>query len=540
MPSPVHTQETTPARTRRAIIVLAMLFVVLWIVYGVPLQNLNYDPSFYYAHIRSPVIDGDLYFANEGLPAFLSELRTPTGLVPSIWSAGPALAWAPFFLLAHILTRGANMFGVALAPDGYTPLYLTLCALGSALWGWLGVVGCYQLGRTAANSRVALLAAITVWLASPLFFFMYRIPLYAHAPTVALISLTLSTWLWLQQHTEDQWGWLLSGLLIGLATLMRWQNGLFVALLPFALQFNPLRAQLSSWWGAVRQWMLTGLGILIGFSPQMIVWWHLYAQILSVPQGAGFLNWLRPRLISVLLSSNRGLLIWQPVTLIGLIGLLIYARKRLKLVMGLALVAALQTYLNSIVLDWWGGGGYGPRRFDWLLPIVALGTAVLLDRLWSSTLGRVISLVMCSWLIVYQLALAQAFYYRMLPEQVPFPLEQYDNGLPLPLSFFGVVALTPLRHPAFLVEVYPSAWSAATPTWVTALSTARGASPDTQAMAYAAALLIALCLMLVSIRWLPRLMTAAHRISSSAKILIWASLAWVFAADLMFLLVRTR
>ena len=56
-------KHLSPLQT--AIAVLAFAFVCLWAAYGVPLQNLIYDPSFYYAHVRSPLIDHDLDFANE-------------------------------------------------------------------------------------------------------------------------------------------------------------------------------------------------------------------------------------------------------------------------------------------------------------------------------------------------------------------------------------------------------------------------------------------------------------------------------------------
>src|SRR6266542_6908701 len=107
------------AELRRGLNLLGGVFLILWMLYGVPLQNLNWDPSFYYAHVRSPLIDGDLDFSNDGLPPSLVARHTRTGLAPSIWSAGPALVWAPFFLLAHAVTLAGRSIGLSLLPDGY-------------------------------------------------------------------------------------------------------------------------------------------------------------------------------------------------------------------------------------------------------------------------------------------------------------------------------------------------------------------------------------------------------------------------------------
>src|SRR6187402_3385991 len=84
-------QPISIAESRAVLAILGCTFVVFWLLYGVPLQNLSWDPSLYYAHVRSPLIDGDLDFRNDGLPSELVASHTRTGLAPSIWSAGPAL-----------------------------------------------------------------------------------------------------------------------------------------------------------------------------------------------------------------------------------------------------------------------------------------------------------------------------------------------------------------------------------------------------------------------------------------------------------------
>jgi hypothetical protein len=113
------TRERQPisiAELRAVLAILGCIFLVLWLLYGVPLQNLSWDPSLYYAHVRSPLIDGDLDFRNDGLPPSLVAWHTRTGLALSIWSAGPALVWAPFFLLAHAATLAGRAISLPLIP----------------------------------------------------------------------------------------------------------------------------------------------------------------------------------------------------------------------------------------------------------------------------------------------------------------------------------------------------------------------------------------------------------------------------------------
>jgi hypothetical protein len=477
-------------------VVLAATFAVLWALYGVPLQDRNFDPSFYYAHIASPVIDGDLDFADDGQPPYLLG-RTSTGLTTSIWSAGPAVLWAPFFLLAHALASAAQVAGAPVTADGESPLYLMLVGLGAAFWGWVGILCCYAIGRRIAAPGPALLAALTVWLASPLFQFMFRTSLYAHATTVALVSAGVLAWLLLDQARDSGWMWLLLGLLLGLAAAQRWQNALFALLVPFALPRSEVgRRDVAL---IARCVFLAAAGALVGFSPQMAVWWRLYGVPLAFPQGAGFLTWDQPAVWPLLFGSNRGLFVWQPAALIGTAGLLLYARHAPRSAVALLLVAALQTYLNSVVRDWWGGGGFGPRRFDWLTPALALGLAALSQAAWRLPFGRIVTVALAAALVLHQLGLAQAHYFRVMPSGAPFPIAAYDGGEELPLLTWDVTREM-LQRPAFLTEARPTLWNDAPPLLHGMLRFARGAPVDEQLVASLLAGLLALALAAATVR----------------------------------------
>lgn len=528
-------QPISITELRAVLAILGCTFLVLWLLYGVPLQNLSWDPSLYYAHIRSPLIDGDLDFRNDGLPPSLVAGHTRTGLAPSIWSAGPALVWAPFFLLAHTVTLVGRSFGLPLIPDGYGPFYLLFCALGSAFIGWLGIVWCYLIARRIAGTGPALLAALGVCLTSPLFYYMYKNPMMAHAPTVAVIGALVYLWLRIADDLDALPYWFLLGLLIGLAALMRWQNGLFAVIVPFAL---PTSRRGPRWLrGVFARFGLATIGALLGFLPQMVVWWRLYGNVLALPQGAGFLRWLRPELYLLLFGSNRGLFVWQPLLLVGCVGLLMFIRRQPRLGAALILVALLETYLNSIVADWWGGGGFGPRRFDWFLPIVVLGIALVLESLWSRRSARALSYGLVGGLFLYLLALAQSHYYRVLPEQKPFPIEAYDSGQRLGFDFYAKVVGGTLREPTFLIAETPTIWGDAVPPIHTWARLMRGAAADMQSLATNITVAFALGLILLASSTL-LMIHRSNRVRNSSVWLVWRIsgmlIAWVLIAGVIF------
>ncbi len=102
---------------------LVGVLLSLLLFYG-PTDNWSWDPSYYYAQLRSPIIDGDLDLRGETVPADLPA-QTITGLLPSQWPVGPGILWAPFFALAHLYTLVVD----SASATGSTPIYV---ALGSA------------------------------------------------------------------------------------------------------------------------------------------------------------------------------------------------------------------------------------------------------------------------------------------------------------------------------------------------------------------------------------------------------------------------
>ena len=116
------------------------------------------------------------------------------------------------------------------------------------------------------------------------------------------------------------------------------------------------------------------------FSIQLVLWKVYFNSWLTIPQGDFYVDY-RPLAAAHPLSPFRGLLPWMPVALPALIGLLLLARKNPYLVVPLFVVLLLALYVNASTRDWFGGGGYGPRRFTSELPIWALGYTALLAAL---------------------------------------------------------------------------------------------------------------------------------------------------------------
>ncbi len=256
-------------------------------------------------------------------------------LQSSKFSIGPAIFWAPAYLLTH------NQIVV-----GFTSVLATLFGL-MLLWNIL----LKHFSKTVSIMTIAAIAG-----ASNLLFYGSLDTVNSHALTffAATVFLTLLTG---RRH------WFATGVSLGLLGLMRTQDMLYaVLLIPYLTKKNMLP-------------IITGT--LLGFFPQLIAWrlttgtWFVSPYLTGLE---GF-NLLRPHIPGVLFSVQNGLFLWTPIALIGTIGLIIGKR------FWMLAVFILELYVVASWSTWWQGASYSGRMFVSSLPLLAFGIADIFSRL---------------------------------------------------------------------------------------------------------------------------------------------------------------
>jgi hypothetical protein len=351
--------------------------------------RLNGDGLMYYPYVRSLWKDFDVDLANEYAHFGLLErgdlaVPTATGHRRSIFSIGPALVWSPFFLAGEAIGRAWNALGGQADLSGYGPLHVNAVCLGSLLYGFLAILLVHDLLLRYWPSGTALGAALLLWGATFLHWYMVEQPAYAHAASACAVALAL--WLWDRgRGRREAGGYLALGLVLGLAMSLRWQNGVLLVVPAFEIA-GRLRAERAGPAVLRRGAALAGgaalaVGALLGAFPQMAAWRAIYGEFLlrHPPHGADFLRLDHPYVLETLFSSRHGLLSWTPVLWAGYLGFLPLLRRRPALAWPLVLPLLLMSYVNMCAGDWWAGGSFSNRRFDSLLPILALGIAASLE-----------------------------------------------------------------------------------------------------------------------------------------------------------------
>lgn len=426
----------------------------------------------YYAYLRAPIIEHNLNFENDyrsANPSFRgprldengnlkSGLRTPTGHLENHFTVGPAILWSPFFLFAHVGILLARALGANIAADGFSSPYRLAMALATALYGFLGLLLAFRLARQYVDQWCALFATVAIWWASSLPVYMYFNPSWSHALSAFVVAFFL--WYWHETRSaRTTLQWLLLGAWTGLMLDVYYPNAMVAIVLiieavqqyaaafrgsatPDRVSLHPLRPPRLS--HLLANHVVYVLAAIICFLPTFIVHRIVYGNALE----SGYTplrNWLwrSPALLSVLFSSDHGLLSWTPILLLSLFGLALLWRRN-PAVGGPFAAAVLAFYLFiACYPDWAGISSYGNRFFVSLTILFVLGLAAFLDalaRLFSSRRAALVAIcAVLATLMLWNAGLMFQWGSHLVPARGPisFPEMIHNQFFVVPRQLTG-------------------------------------------------------------------------------------------------------
>jgi hypothetical protein len=364
------------------------LVLVLLAVFRLPdvYPRLGGDGYEYYVLARSAMFDRDLDLANDFAGVGARAVVSPRGEVTSRTPIGVGLVWAPAILVAHGGTLVARAFGADLPADGFSAPYQAAATTTTFACAMLAVFLVEALVRRYYSALVALLVAVALWFGTPLDFYAVANPFMSHGVSAGAAALFVVLWRRWRESAERR-HWLVLGLVGGLMTLVRVQDGVLLALPVLDVLLDRGRRALP----AVAA--LTA-GLVPAAALQAAVWARLWGadfvrQIGT--QGPGFT--LQLHVAEVLFSPRHGLFTWTPLWAVAVAGFLLWFRRDHRLAGLMVLAFALAVAVNASMGDWWGSHGFGQRRFLGLTAVFALGLAEVVAVLRARPLVPVAALL---------------------------------------------------------------------------------------------------------------------------------------------------
>ncbi|HEX6973272.1 MAG TPA: hypothetical protein VF147_02660, partial [Vicinamibacterales bacterium] len=294
-------------------------------------------------------------------PSFSAIIRWPgTRRWVNAHPIGVAVMQAPFFAVAHALTRWSN-----LSPDGFTLYYQHAAGLSGTFWVIAGLWVLRGLLRRHFSDAVTAATLATLLLGTNLYHYATFDSSYSHTYSFFLFAALLDlTERWYERPAVRTS--LLLGLVAGLIVLVRHPNVLFLLVFPLYRVFSldDVRKRV-----AMTAEQFTRLAIGAGTAtavvlPQLAIYYAATGRPIVSSYGSLGFNWGTPQIYGVLLSVQKGLFFWSPILLLAVAGLVMLARSgnaaRAFVVPGVIFLA-IDTYIIASWWDWQFGGSYGHR-----------------------------------------------------------------------------------------------------------------------------------------------------------------------------------
>jgi len=376
---------------------------------------IKWDIISYYGYLPATFIYGDpsLDFLDEGIIDNDNKFwwsPTENGKKIIYMSCGLSIMYAPFFFIAHLL---APVFGEA--RDGFGSIYQFFLVFGALVYVALGII---MLKKILLRYFTPLVTAITLLLlgiGTNLYYYSTHEAVMSHSYNFVLITIIL--YLVLKWYEEATWlRTFLLGMLFGLIVLIRPTNILILILF--------LLWGIDSWTGFVERirfllrntpkLLLMIFAFLLPWIPQFLYWHMITGQVLYYSYGAHGDRFFfdNPHIIESLFSYRKGWLLYTPVMVFAIAGLIPLKRMIKGARLSIILYLVLMIYVMSCWWTWWFGGGFGGRIYSDMYGILALQLAALITSILShkKRLVKLSMLGFLGFLVCFQLL--QTRHYR--------------------------------------------------------------------------------------------------------------------------------
>ncbi len=404
-----HLSGPSDGRVRRSVYVLTA--IVLLSLPAVTTRIYATDEIQYFSYLRSLWFDHDVSFENEyrhfveagpgTAPGFVEtqlDLQTETGLRINFGTIGSAILWAPFYGLADLYVLAARATGSSVVRDGYSRPYVAAVAYGSAFYGFAALVLSLVIAVNVMRARPerALAAAIAVWLGTPLLFYMYLGPVFAHATSAFAVALFVYAWLRVREDWSPR-GLLALGAVGALMVMVREQDASYLVGPAIDFAWRELRATRPAIVRVAVAGALAVAAFALVFVPQALAYKSLNGYMRPSRLVIRKMYWYSPHALQILFSPEHGLLFWTPLVVIAFVGLTIgiarlWSRDNDRSVaIAIAAMVMAQIYLLGALDSWTSAGAFGQRRFVGMTMFFVLGLTVLFDlpiATWQRALAR--------------------------------------------------------------------------------------------------------------------------------------------------------
>lgn len=371
--------------------ILSSNFFINWSVGGHPFV---YDVNQYYSYIIAVFHKKDVFFEH-GIYGFWLQKAQNGSMVPKV-TYGVSLFYLPFYLLARLFAPNSS--------SGYELVYAWFIHFGCIVYVLLGFYFIRKTLKVFFDDNVVAITIALIFFGSNLFCYTVVNPEYPHSILFFLIALFVYyTTDWHSTSVASSFYKLC--FITGLVALIR-PTEILILLIPLLFGVTDFKSLRNRFKGLMNYKWKLGLGAFLLILPLMpqLIYWKLQTDhffFFSYGSGERFF-WTDPQIFNVLFSYRKGWLVYSPIMIFSIIGIVISVKQKNSFMLSVLLYFAINLYVISCWWDWAYGGAFGMRALvhSYALLVFPMATFIkhMVDfskKLYVKTIFGVIATFLC-------------------------------------------------------------------------------------------------------------------------------------------------
>jgi len=348
---------------------------------------IDWDVISYYSYLPAYFIEGDIslkfYEKNPDYYSYQNHmyvpLKCPNGNLVIKTTMGMAMMYLPFFSVAHAYAKLSGY-----DTNGFSEPYQCLIQFSGLFYLLVGLFFLRKILLQNFNEKVTAFTLLSLVFGTHLVFYGSVHGAMAHATDFMLAAMFIYYSVkWLQVPRLKFV--LLLGVVGGLLVLIRPVNILiFSFLLLYKIDsVNSLTERFKLFISNVGQLLIMVVIIFLVVLPQLMYWKFITGQYLFNSYVGESFYFAQPHLLDGLFGFRKGWLLYAPIMIFSLIGVIWMFRKKKEFALAVSVLFLVYTYVILSWWCWWYGGSWGLRAMIDIYPFLALGMAVYINRLYN-------------------------------------------------------------------------------------------------------------------------------------------------------------
>lgn len=374
------------------VLILLCLIIIQWSITFYPVV-LTWDVFGYYLYLPAKFIYNDLGLHNKN---WLFEIidKYNTGFFyqayPSAsggwvlkYSMGLSYFYAPFFFLAYIISY---LFGYT--NDGFSLPYQYCLSLGMLVYTFLGLIYLRKILLYYFEEITVCVLIVLIVLGTNFFHLTADVGLMPHNILFMLIAM----FVWFSIKWSEEYRLLYAiflGILLGLIVLSRPNEVTCLLFLVFFGVKNRIDLKNRFSFFIKNYWQIgfSILAFIVVVTPQLIYWKSTSGSLIyySYQDSCEGFDFESPYTFSFLFSFRKGWIIYTPLTLFMIYGLILLYKKKREIFLSVFIYFLISLYIISSWSCWWYAGTcYSQRAVLSLYIVMAIPLGLVIDSIRNS------------------------------------------------------------------------------------------------------------------------------------------------------------